>query len=94
MQHFATFKFAFSVCFFLNGINFDLLPDLLNNGFAIFETDLFYGSKHNHGRVNMQIPDIYWQDMHGYTVCLQYSITMSLLSRQHVKTLQILIEFF
>ena len=38
-------------------MEFNPLPDLLNNGFTIHRTVLFYGDRY--GSENMQIPDFF-----------------------------------
>ena len=57
--------FGFSIWIFKT--RFNLLPDLLNTGFAIIETGLFYGGEQL-GSKNMQIPDLYWHDGDVYII--------------------------
>ena len=66
-------------------MEFNLLPHLLNTGFAIAEIGLFYGGEH----LGAKITDLFLQ--YHFKMAIQYLPNWEW---RRVKTLQILVVFF
>ena len=61
------------------------LPDFLNTKFTIIEIGLFYAGVRILGSKNMQIPDLFWQELFKMVIFGRYLITWDDDVWQHFK---------